>query len=54
MVLIVGDLGFAEWRPRIELLRMILFVMLFVSVCCILSVRYIFGTSYVCSYTVIS
>ena len=40
MVLIVGDLGFAEWRPRIELLRMILFVMLFVSVCCILSVRY--------------
>ena len=40
MFLIVYELGFANSSSHSELLGMILFVMLFVSVCCILSVRY--------------
>ena len=40
MLIIVGDLDFAEWISHSELLGMIVFVLLIVSVCCIMSVRY--------------
>ena len=39
MLIIVGDLDFADWISYSELLGMILFVMLVVSVCCIRTVR---------------
>ena len=40
MLIIVGDLDFSKWSSQIELLGIILFVMLVVSICCILSVQY--------------
>ena len=39
MLGIVGEFSFVKWSSHIELVGMILFVMLVVSICCKLSVR---------------